>query len=188
MLNFKNLSIGTIYAFNVSIEDLAATFVNMEDASSLGKQVLDAMNVICTVGNVKSRESNYCVELIFADFPSNIIIGGCVANKVPYWNKIGDDMHDSTFKVVDSCLSDRGFFTCLYTMEEGVTIEQAAQSIGFGIFHRQVVRCTPPIGRKMGHMITTQVLVLFSLGLSFVQIFFVPFKVKMHEQPMCLCL
>ena len=69
-----------------------------------------------------------------------------------------------------------------------MTIEQAAQSIGFGIFHRQVVRCTPPIGRKMGHMITTQVLVLFSLGLSFVQIFFVPFKVKMHEQPMCLCL
>ena len=126
MLNVKNLSIGTIYAFNVSIEDLAATFVNMEDASSLVKKVLDAMNVIFIVGNVKSRESDYCVELIFADFPSNIIIGGCFANKVPYWNKIGDDMYDFTFKVVDSCLSDQGFFTCLYTMEEGVTIEQVA--------------------------------------------------------------
>ena len=106
MLNVKNLSIGTIYAFNVSIEDLAATFVNMEDASSLGKQVLDAMNVICTVGNVKSRGSNYCVDLIFVDFLANIIIEGCVANKVPYWNKIGDSMYDSTFKVVDSCLLD----------------------------------------------------------------------------------
>lgn len=172
----QKLVVGTIYAFNVSIEDLASAFMNIDDASSVGKQVLEAMNVICTVGNVKNRGSDYCVELIFADFPSNIIIEGCVANKVPYWNKIGDDMYGSTFKVVDSCLSDRGFFTCLYTMEEGVTIEQVAQSVGFGIYHRQVVRCTPPIGKKMGQKITTQVLVFFSLGLSLYK-----FKVKMYE-------
>ena len=86
------------------------------------------------------------------------------------------NMYGSTFKVVDSCLSDRGFFTCLYTMEEGVTIEQVAQSVGFGIYHRQVVRCTPPIGKKMGQKITTQVLVFFSLGLSLYK-----FKVKMYE-------
>lgn len=94
MLNVNNLSIGTIYAFNVSIEDLAATFLNMEDVSSLGRKMIDAMNVICTVGDVKSRGFDYCVELIFANFPSNIIIEGCVANKVPYWNKIGDGMYD----------------------------------------------------------------------------------------------
>lgn len=92
--------------------------------------------------------------MVFADFPSNLVVERCSGNKVPPWNVIGDKLYESTFEFVDFCLSDVGFFVCLYTMEEGVKIEYFAKAAGFVVFHRQVVKCTPPVGKKIGVVVT----------------------------------
>ena len=118
------------------------------------KYVLEAMNVVCNRGKVRGEKVDNCVEMVFVDFPSNLIVEGCVGNRVPSWNTIGEQLYEATFQFIDFCLSDRGFITCLYTMEEGVKIEHEATSAGFMVFHRQVVKYTPPVGKKMGHVVT----------------------------------
>ena len=118
------------------------------------KDVLEAMNVVCNRGRVCGEKVDNCVEMVFVDFPSNLTVEGCAGNRVPSWNTIGEQLYEATFQFVDFFLSDCGFITCLYTMEEGVKIEHEATSAGFMVFHRQVVKCTPPVGKKMGHVVT----------------------------------
>ncbi|KAI5077410.1 hypothetical protein GOP47_0007234 [Adiantum capillus-veneris] len=109
---------GTIYVFNISLEELVHIIEYPQQAEQMGLEVLEAFNVVCSQGTVKGTELDLCIDLIFADFPSN------------------------------------GFFVCLYTMEEGVKVEQAGKQKGFKIYHRQVVRCTPPIGKRLGPIVT----------------------------------
>ncbi|KAI5074410.1 hypothetical protein GOP47_0010371 [Adiantum capillus-veneris] len=145
---------GTIYVFNISVEELVHIIEYPQQAEQMGLEVLEAFNVVCSQGTMKGTQLDLCIDLIFADFPSNVAVEGCFCNKVPFWNKIVDNLYDTTFQLVDSCLSDRGFFVCLYTMEEGVKVEQAGKQKGFKIYHRQVVRCTPPIGKRLGPIVT----------------------------------
>ncbi|KAI5065026.1 hypothetical protein GOP47_0019721 [Adiantum capillus-veneris] len=145
---------GTIYVFNISVEELVHIIEYPQQAEQMGLEVLEAFNVVCSQGIVKGTQLDLCIDLIFADFPSNVAVEGCFCNKVPFWNKIVDNLYDTTFQLADSCLSDRGFFVCLYTMEEGVKVEQASKQKGFKIYHRQVVRCTPPIGKRLGPIVT----------------------------------
>ncbi|KAI5067919.1 hypothetical protein GOP47_0016264 [Adiantum capillus-veneris] len=145
---------GTIYVFNISVEELVHIIEYPQQAEQMGLEVLEAFNVVCSQGTVKGTQLDLCIDLIFADFPSNVAVKGCFCNKVPFWNKIVDNLYDTTFQLADSCLSDRGFFVCLYTMEEGVKVEQAGKQKGFKIYHRQVVRCTPPIGKRLGPIVT----------------------------------
>lgn len=143
-----------VYAFNTSIEDLARDCKNIEGPSPLFKHVLEAMNVLCNKGKVHGKRTDYCVEMVFVDFPSNLVVEGCLGHRVPPWNVVSESLYEATFQFVDFCLNDHGFITCLYTMEEGVKIEHEATSRGFVVFHRQVVKCTPPVGKKMGQLVT----------------------------------
>lgn len=91
------MSTGTIFSFNISIEKLADIFRTIDSTSSSGKDVLEAMNVICNSDTVKGMSSPFCIDLIFANFPSNLVVEGCTTNKVSYWNNIGEMLYDSTF-------------------------------------------------------------------------------------------
>ncbi|KAI5067571.1 hypothetical protein GOP47_0018099 [Adiantum capillus-veneris] len=158
----------TIYVFNISVEELVHIIEYPQQAEQMGLEVLEAFNVVCSQGTVKGTQLDLCIDLIFADFPSNVAVEGCFCNKVPFWNKIVDNLYDTTFQLADSCLSDRGFFVCLYTMEEGVKVEQAGKQKGFKIYHRQVVRCTPPIGKRLGPIVTqVNCLILSAFDLIF---------------------
>ncbi|KAI5074355.1 hypothetical protein GOP47_0010316 [Adiantum capillus-veneris] len=98
-------STGTIYVFNISVEELVHIIEYPQQAEQMGLEVLEAFNVVCSQGTVKGTQLDLCIDLIFADFPSNVAVEGCFCNKVPFWNKIVDNLYDTTFQLADSCLS-----------------------------------------------------------------------------------
>lgn len=40
-----------------------------------------------------------CVEMVFVDFPSNLIVEGCAENRVPSWNMNGEQLYEATFLI-----------------------------------------------------------------------------------------
>ncbi|KAI5060919.1 hypothetical protein GOP47_0023424 [Adiantum capillus-veneris] len=144
---------GTVFCFHVQVEDLWKATTNPIKSEELTSSVSEALTIVCSVGRIKGKQVDNCVDLIIADFPSNVAVEGFSQKKVPGWNRLGSMTFESTFKLADLYLSDLGYLVCLYPLEEGVSIERIATRLGFAMFRRQIVHCTPPIGTKIGHIV-----------------------------------
>ncbi|MCO5557549.1 hypothetical protein L7F22_011115 [Adiantum nelumboides] len=92
--------IGTIYVFNIFVEELVHIIKYPQQAEQMGLEVLEALNVVCSQGTVKGTQIDLCIDLIFANFLSNVAVEGCFCNKFSFWNKIGDNLYDTTFQLV----------------------------------------------------------------------------------------
>lgn len=126
------------YRLHASIERSGALWNDFQE---------EFLKVFCNNGNIRGQPTPFgAVELVFADFPTDIVVNGTHETSIPEWNLWSDELCESAFAVAESITSDNGFFVTLHGVPHTVKMDAQAREWGMELCERTIVHSATPLG------------------------------------------